>query len=89
MRQNERKNKLVDYIKRNFKKGYTPDSLKYALLKQGYLRIEIDEALERAHKEIGEEVPLITEKPKITHEIVEEVVPEPQKSWYKRLFGID
>jgi len=33
---------ITDYIKKNLKKGYTQDSLKYALINQGYSKIKYE-----------------------------------------------
>ena len=38
---------IVDYIKKNLKKGYTKDSLKWALVKQGYPRLEVERAFKK------------------------------------------
>jgi SOS response regulatory protein OraA/RecX len=69
---------LVDYFKNNFKKGYTPDTLKYSLLSQGHSRTAINRALEEAQKKQEQE------KPKITHTIYaqknyDEIVLEPKE----------
>lgn len=79
--------KLSVYFKRNLKKGYTIDSLKWALVNQGYSRVIIDEALTAANKELAREAPVMDEKPVITHEIIEEPIIE-KKSWWKKLFGL-
>jgi len=79
---------LIDYFKKNLKKGYTPDSLKFALVNQGYPRIEINFALEKAHQEIAETAPKLKEKPKIIHQIIDESN-QPiiiKKPWWKRMF---
>lgn len=78
---------LIEYIKKNFAKGYNQDSLKFALIKQGYSRVTIEKALEQANKEIAETAPRIVreERPEIT--ITEEPI-QPKKSWFKRLFGM-
>jgi hypothetical protein len=80
------KSSLVEYVKKNLKKGYTLDSLKWALVKQGYSRSMVEEALNIANKELAEEAPVLRDKPEIRHEVVEEVI-EPKKSFWKRLFG--
>ncbi len=36
---------LVDYLQKNLKKGYKIDGLRWALINQGYSRINIDRAL--------------------------------------------
>lgn len=76
--------KLVDYLKKNLKKGYPIDTLRIALINQGYLRATIDEALKEAINEMAKEAPTIKEKPQIEHEVVEvipEVVVEKESFW--------
>lgn len=82
------------YIKKNIKKGYTKESLKFALLNQGYSRQEIEKAFKKADQELAEEAPELKVQPKITYEIIEpkeyamkHVVNK--RSFWKRLFGID
>ncbi len=89
MRTEEYKTKLTEYFKRNFKKGYTEESLKWALVNQGYSRTLIDAALERAHKELAEEAPILKEKPVISYEVLDEndKPVEVKKPWWKRVFG--
>ena len=87
MREAEYRRKIVDYIKKNVKKGYPMESLKWALVKQGYSRTVVDIALKEAHAELAREAPALKEKPVITHEVISE---EPvKKSWWKRFFGLD
>jgi predicted DNA-binding protein YlxM (UPF0122 family) len=57
--------KLVRYIKKNLKKGYTLDSLKWALINQGYSRTAVKRAIKKANKELANDAPKIKEKPKI------------------------
>ena len=87
MVENTYKTRLVDYIKKNLKKGYPTDTLKIALINQGYMRSMVDEAVQEAIKQMASEAPVIKEKPEIEHEvIVDEPVVE-KKSFWKRLFG--
>jgi len=84
------KRKIVDYFKRNLAKGYTPDSLKWALVNQGYSRAIVEMALDQANKELAEKAPILKEKPIIIHEIIDEY-DKPiiiKKSWWKRLWGL-
>jgi hypothetical protein len=81
------KKSLIEYVKKNLKKGYTLDSLKWALIKQGYSRSLVEEALTLANKELSDEAPVLKDRPDIKHEIVEEAPVEPKKSFWKRLFG--
>ena len=50
-------------------KGYTEESLKWALVNQGYSRTDVSRAIEQTHKELAEKAPEIKEKPKIKYEI--------------------
>ncbi|MBS3099422.1 hypothetical protein J4462_04370 [Candidatus Pacearchaeota archaeon] len=63
---------LTSYIKKNLKKGYTKESLLWALTNQGYSKIEIERAFERADKLMAEEAPILKTKPEIsyTYEII-------------------
>ncbi len=78
------KEKLKEHIKKNLKKGYTPDTLKYALIKQGYSRVLIEKSMEEAQKEIAKEVPIFSEKPKIKYEAFDEKnISIEKKPWWK------
>lgn len=83
------KRKLVNYFKKNLKKGYTEESLKWALINQGYSRSIVEMALENAHKELAEKAPVLKEKPVINYQIIDENN-NPitiRKPWWKRVFG--
>ncbi len=84
------KRKIIDYIKRNSKKGYPIQTLKFALINQGYLRPMVEEAMEQAVREMAREAPVLKEKPQIEHEVVaEDNVSVPvKKSWWRRLLGL-
>jgi len=83
------KRRIIDYIKKNSKKGYPPQTLKFALINQGYLRPMVEEAMEQALKEMAREAPVLKEVPQIEHEVVvEEPVVEKKKSFWRRLFGL-
>jgi len=82
------KRKIIDYFKKNLAKGYTIDSLKWALINQGYSRAIIEVALEQANKELAEKAPILKEKPVIKYEIIDEY-DKPitiKKPWWKRIF---
>lgn len=64
--------RLAKYIKKNISKGYTLDSLRWALVSQGYSRPIIERAIEQANKELAEQAPIIKEKPVIEHQIIDE-----------------
>ena len=83
------KRKIIDYLKKNAKKGYPLQTLKFALINQGYLRPMVEEAMEQAMKEMAREAPVLKETPKIEHEVVVDDTPVPvKKSWLRRLFGL-
>jgi len=84
-----RKN-IVDYFKKNLTKGYTPKTLKWALINQGYSRHVVEAALEKAQKEMAQKAPILKEKPKIKYEILDENN-NPitiKKPFWKRIFGL-
>ena len=62
---------LTNYIKKNLKKGYTKESLKWALINQGYSRIEVAKALKRVDMELAEKAPNLESRPEIKYQIVE------------------
>lgn len=62
--------KLIDYFKKNLKKGYPVDTLRVALINQGYSRPTIDEAARQAINEMAAKAPVLKEKPKIEHKII-------------------
>ena len=85
-------NQLVSYIKKNLKKGYTEESLKWALVNQGHSKPQIEKALKRVEQELAREAPILKTKPKITYEIIEpktntSVEIENKKSFWDKLFG--
>ena len=62
---------LTDYIKSNLKKGYTKESLKWALINQGYSRLEVEKAIKKSDISLAEEAPILKTKPIIKREILE------------------
>jgi len=90
MEKTDYKRRLIDYLKKNLTKGYTIDSLKFALINQGYSRPIVEMAIEKANKELAEKAPIIKEKPVIKYEIIDEK-DNPitiKKSFWKWLFGL-
>ena len=83
------KEQLVEYFKKNLKKGYTIDSLKWALINQGYSRVIVEEALDLAQKEMANEAPIFKEKPRINYQMFDkEGKPvDVKRPWWKRIFG--
>jgi hypothetical protein len=81
--------KLKLYIKKNLKKGYTQDSLKWALINQGYTRSIVERAIDEVNKELSETAPVLKSKPIIKYEIIDEHN-QPitiKKPWWKRILG--
>ena len=88
---------LANYIRKNLNKGYTLDSLKFALQDQGYSRSSIDRAIELANEQLSKLAPKMIEKPVIKFERVpltqegeessEEKVTIKKKSWLAKLFN--
>ncbi|MBU0958786.1 MAG: hypothetical protein KKB31_02450 [Nanoarchaeota archaeon] len=88
MSDNPKKN-LVDYFRKNLKKGYTEESLKWSLISQGYSRVAVELAIIQLHKELAAKAPVLKDKPTIKYEIIDEhnqpvVIKKP---WWKRIFG--
>lgn len=94
----ESNERIVEYLKKNLKKGYTEESLKWALIQQGHSRAGVSKAIETVKKELSNEKSNDTskEKPKITHEFydsenrkieVEVRKPFSLTEFFKRLFS--
>lgn len=81
---------LSVYIKKNLRKGYTTESLKWALVNQGHSKIEVDKAVKKAEDELSREAPVLKTKPQITYEVLEpaNAVLKEKKSIWKRVFGL-
>lgn len=90
MRESEQRKKVVEYLEKNLKKGYTEESLKWALVNQGYSRVLIEHALQEVHQELAKKAPILEDKPKISYDIIDEFDNPIQirMPWWKRLFGI-
>jgi hypothetical protein len=71
MSQSSRKN-LVEYITKNIKKGYSLESLKWALISQGYAKVIVENAITDANKELAKKAPILKEKPQIKYQIIDE-----------------
>lgn len=88
MKTEEYKKNVMEYLTKNMDKGYDMDTLKWALIKQGYSRSIVEWAMEQVHMKLAEKAPLLKEKPEMTYEMLAENMPaEPKKSFWKRLFG--
>lgn len=85
---------LINHIKKNLLKGYKENSIKWALINQGYSRTEVDRALKKAakiiedKKESEEKSRKSYEKPKITYQIYDanNKIIYGKKSLWKKMF---
>lgn len=78
---------LKEYIRKNLKKGYTRESLRWALVNQGYSRMEVEKALKRVDMEMADRAPVLKTKPEIKYRLVEpEPAKENKKSFWKKWF---
>jgi hypothetical protein len=77
---------LSDYIRKNVKKGYTKESLRWALVNQGHSRLEVEKALKLADAELAAAAPILRARPEIRVEIMPPV--EEKRSFFQRLFGL-
>jgi hypothetical protein len=81
--------KIVDYLRKNVNKGYTMDSLKWALINQGYAKSDVIRSVEMVTREMAQEAPKLSERPSIKYEVLgEDDQPVHRKSFWKRIFGI-
>ena len=79
---------LAEYIKKNLKKGYTKESLKWALVSQGHSKMEVEKAMQKAESDLAADAPVMKAKPEIQVEIVSpENAQLEKKSFWKRIFG--
>ena len=69
---------LVRHIRKNLSKEYKEDSIRWALINQGYSRTTVDRAMSQAVKEIESEHKIQEEKrkeaerPRITYQLYDE-----------------
>lgn len=82
---------LVNYINGNLKKGYTKESLKWALVGQGHSKLEIERAFKIVDEEMAKKAPVLRTKPKITYQVVEhpedDADAEKKEPFWKKWFG--
>lgn len=88
------KKNIVEHLKKAIKKGYRANSLKWALINQGYSEVIVDKAMKQVEKELAEEEhtkerELDKEKPKITYQVYDERNrPIGKQSFWKRFFRL-
>ena len=76
---------VTDYLIKNLKKGYTKESLKWALVNQGYSKIEVVKAMQRAEEQMASEAPIL--KMREIEQKVKPVEEEVKRGFWSRLFG--
>jgi len=79
---------LLDYFGKNMKKGYKLEDLRIILIQQGYLRSDIDRAIEiirEKTKKAQDEREKMERREKEVVEIVDE--PVEKKGFFRKLFG--
>ncbi|MEX0921011.1 MAG: hypothetical protein WDZ62_01990 [Candidatus Pacearchaeota archaeon] len=81
--------KITDYLKKNLKKGYTVESLKWALIGQGYPKTTVERAIRELNKDLAKKAPVLKEKPVIKYEVLDEnnQPVKIKKSWWKKFFS--
>ena len=81
---------IVDYYKKNLAKGYTMESLRWALINQGYSKVVVEKAIEETTRELATQAPILKEKPEIKYQLIDEdnKPVNIKKPWWKKIFGI-
>jgi hypothetical protein len=81
----------INYIKRNLSKGYTKDSLKWALISQGNSRQEVEKAFMQAEREMSNESDAEARRLQSMQPAprMEPIMPEAEKKkgFFSRFFG--
>lgn len=81
---------LSEYFKKNLRKGYTKEALKWALVNQGHSKREVEKAIQKVDEELGREAPILNTKPEIKYEVLspENAILQEKKPWWKKLLGL-
>ncbi len=81
----------VNYIKRNLRKGYNKDSLRWMLVNQGTSRSEVEKAFQQAEREIAHESAMEANRLRSMQPAprIEPIMPEVEKKkgFFSRFFG--
>jgi SOS response regulatory protein OraA/RecX len=81
----------INYIKRNLSKGYSKDSLKWALISQGNSRQEVEKAFMQAEREMSNESDAEARRLQSMQPAprMEPIMPEAEKKkgFFSRFFG--
>lgn len=87
LRESDYIQKVAERVKRNLEKGYKPEALKWALVKQGYTKTEVDKAIKAAQEQLAMEKPKVEPVAAKKVEIIAEPIVEEKKGFWKKLFG--
>jgi hypothetical protein len=84
------KENLINYFRKNLKKGYPIESLKLALIRQGYTKNSVNIAAEKIKEELAKKAPILNEKPIIKYELFDENNKpiKIKKSFWKRILNL-
>lgn len=78
---------IAEYLRKNAKKGYTLESLKWALVRQGHARAEVEKVIKKVEAEMARESSAPQVKPQVTLEPAAVQPVEEKKSFWKRMFS--
>lgn len=93
MKDTDYRKKLYEYLMKNIAKGYDPESLKWALVSQGYTRTDVDKAIAEIKAEREAEAKRASEEKQVVqydfgNGLNQEF--QPKKPWWKKiLFWMD
>ncbi len=79
---------LAIYVENNLKKGYAPESLKWALINQGYSKLEVEKAIKKAQSNTLSGTQLKTPKMEPKAIISPVLQEEEKKGFFSKLFGL-
>ena len=72
---------LAEYVEKNLKKGYTKESLKWALINQGYSKLEVEKSMRRVEQIMAQKAPILKTKPTINYETIP-IENEKKRKWW-------
>lgn len=72
---------LAEYVEKNLKKGYTKESLKWALINQGYSKLEVEKSMRRVEEKMAAKAPILKTRPTINYEVIP-VEKEKKRKWW-------
>jgi len=73
---------LTNYVRKNLNKGYTKESLRWALVNQGYSRLEVQKTFEKVEKESSQTSMPAKLRPEIEYKAIP-IIEEKKGFWQK------